>query len=207
MALLILALAVLLAAIFAFRHIKRKKREAADLSMLPERFVIFDLETTGLDPLKHEIIEIGAIRVDRDADALDTFSALTTPKGRLSAKIAALTGITPDMLARDGRPLGEALAQFRDFVGDSPLIAFNADFDREFLRAACKRAKIPVFQNPFWCALKMARRAWPNRRSYKLVDLARDGGLADRQTHRALDDCQITMKVYVAAAQTLKTHR
>jgi DNA polymerase III alpha subunit (gram-positive type) len=50
----------------------RYRRKPIDLSILPERFVVFDLETTGLDSAKHEIIEIGAVRVNRDFPVHDT---------------------------------------------------------------------------------------------------------------------------------------
>ena len=57
----------------------RSRGKKADLSMLPKQFVVFDLETTGLDPLKHEIIEIGAVKVNRDSDNHTTFQALIKP--------------------------------------------------------------------------------------------------------------------------------
>jgi len=64
---------------------KRKEitpqERAIGLSSLPERFVVFDLETTGLKAGQHEIIEIGAIRVNRDSNQHETFSALVMPEG------------------------------------------------------------------------------------------------------------------------------
>jgi DNA polymerase III epsilon subunit-like protein len=77
-----LIVGLLLAAV-AWWLLTRRKRAAlapADVSILPERFVVFDLETTGLHPDRHEIIEIGAIRVDRDADKHQTFQTLVKPK-------------------------------------------------------------------------------------------------------------------------------
>ena len=177
------------------------------LAVLPERFVVYDLETTGLDPQTHSIIEIGAIRVNRDSDMHDSFQTLVHPKGRIGKRITELTGITSEMVRTEGMSLDQALSEFRDFVGDLPLVAYNADFDDAFLKAACRRTGSTDMPNEVCCALKMARRAWPSRSSYRLADIAKDGGLSDEDTHRALGDCKRTLIVYATAAKELGTHR
>jgi len=165
---------------------------------LPEQFVVFDLETTGLDPEKHEIIEIGAIRVNRDSDCHETFEVLVKPQKRITKRITEITGITNEMVA-ESMPLDQALAEFRAFIGDLPMVAFNARFDESFLRPACASISNPL-RNDVYCALKLARRAWPKRKSFKLSELAKDGGLAMDAEHRALGDCRRTMIVYASAA-------
>ena len=187
----------------------RSKRPAVpgDVSMLPERFVVFDLETTGLRSEQHEIIEIGAIRVNRDAEDHQTFQTLVRPKKRVPKKITEITGITNDMVQSDGIELVEALAEFRSFVGDLPLVAFNAEFDDAFLRAACAATASYHFANETCCALKLARRAWPYRKSFRLSDIARDGNLSMDDTHRALGDCRRTMIVFAAAAREVGSYR
>lgn len=191
--------------------IRRSKQPApsssADLSALPERFIIFDLETTGLDPAKHEIIEIGAIRVNRDSEDHETFQALVKPKKRITKRITDLTGISNEMVTTDGTALSEALSEFRSFVGDLTLVAFNAKFDDAFLRAACTAVESSHFTNEVCCALTLARRAWPGRQSYRLSELAKDGNLQMDGEHRALGDCRRTMIVYAAAASATGSHR
>lgn len=103
-----------------------------DLSMLPIQFVVFDLETTGLHADRHEIIEIAAIRVNRDADQHDTFTTLVMPEEWISASITELTGIDRKMIKADSTTLSEALPAFREFVAGLPLVAFNARFDASF---------------------------------------------------------------------------
>ena len=175
--------------------------------MLPERFVVFDLETTGLDPNKHEIIEIGAIRVDRDAEDHQTFQALVRPSKRVPKKITEITGITDEMVRADGMDLADALIGFRDFVGDLPFVAYNAEFDDAFLTAACKATSSDPLPNEVCCALKLARRAWPRRKGFRLSDLAKDGNLPVDDAHRALGDCRRTMIVYAAAARQVGSYR
>ncbi len=189
--------------------VKRSKSTPApaDLSALPEHFVVYDLETTGLDPFRHEIIEIGAIRVHRDEENHETFQTLVRPTRCVPKKIVEITGITGEMVKNDGLPLAEALAEFRNFVGNLPLVAFNAAFDDAFLLAACQATATDKFGNESCCALKLARRAWPHRSSFRLVDLAKDGNLSAEGTHRALSDCRRTMVVYAAAAREVGTYR
>ena len=179
-------------------------------SAVPPRYVIFDLETTGLDSNKHEIIEIGAIRVNRDSTRVTTFHTLVKPNRRIPKFITQKTGILQEMVDQDGEQLETAIAEFATFIGSLPLVSYNADFDMKFLRGAARQHNIKV-DNRFTCALKMARRAWPNLPSHKLDDIAEimnfDQNVkcdtADEGAHRALGDCKRTMLVYVCAAKTL----
>lgn len=175
----------------------RRKRLAT-----PEQFVVIDLETTGLDPQRHEIIEIGAILVNRDSDHHTTFQAFVMPNGRITKKITEITGITRMMIAAEGgEPLEAVLPQLIEFIGDRPLVIFNAEFDMGFLSAGLKESGLPPIRNQVTCALKLSRRTWPGLRSYRLTDLAKAGNLKVDGAHRALADCQMTMIVYSAAAQ------
>lgn len=183
--------------------IRPNREQHVRLNHLPEQFIVFDLETTGLDPSRHQIIEFGAIKVNRDSTNHQTFQTLVKPTRKVSTKITEITGITNEMLA-DGDTIEEAYAAFMEFVGDLRLVSFNADFDMSFLNAAAA-AQGRVVRNPVSCALKMARRAWPGRKSYKLKDLARDGGLDTSTIHRALADARMAISVYTAAASRLQT--
>jgi DNA polymerase III subunit epsilon len=200
-------LLAIIAAIAAFVYYLRSRGELKiDLAHLPERFVVFDLETTGLDPGKHEIIEFGAIRVNRDSINHETFQSLVKPSRKIPKKITELTGINQTMLDADGESIDAALRQFLSFVGELHLVSFNADFDMAFLQNAAAKYSISI-SNPVSCALKMSRRAWPGRKSYRLADLAKDGNLSSDGTHRALGDCQRALIVYTAAASKLGTIR
>lgn len=197
-------LAIIVIAAIVIYFLLSRRRPQVSLAHLPERFVVFDLETTGLDPKKHEIIEIGAIRVNRDSVNHDTFQSLVKTSRKVPKKITELTGINQAMLDAEGEPIESALREFLSFVGDLQLVSFNADFDMAFLRNAAAKHSISV-TNPVSCALKMARRAWPGRKSYRLTELAKDGNLSSEGTHRALGDCQRALIVYTAAASKLGT--
>ena len=159
--------------------------------------------TTGLDPERHEIIEIAAIRVNRDSIHHDTFQSLVKPKRKVPRTITEMTGITQAMLDVDGKPLEEVLREFREFVGDLRLIAYNTKFDMAFLQCAAERVGIE-FSNEVSCALTMARRAWPHRDRFKLKDISKDGGLDMSDQHRALADCKRILVVYNASVAELQ---
>src|SRR3546814_208203 len=95
-----LLILIVLAAIGYWLYSRSRTGDAPtiDISHLPEQFVVFDLETTGLDASKHQIIEIGAIRVNRNSDRHDTYQSLITAKRKLPKKIVELTGITDELL-------------------------------------------------------------------------------------------------------------
>ena len=173
--------------------------------LLPDAFIVFDLETTGLDASQHEIIEVAAIRFKKGITTHETLRGLVKPKKSVPRKITDLTGITQEMVDRDGEPLADVLAAFATFVGDLRLVSFNAEFDMAFLQAAAKDCGRRAFSNPVSCALRMARRAWPKRKTYRLDDLASDGQFQKGAAHRALEDARRALIVYAAAVAELKS--
>lgn len=171
------------------------------LNLVPEEFVVVDFETSGLDSSKHQIIEFGAILVHRsqlleDSPSLKTFQSLVKAKRKLSKKIVELTGIDDDLLAREGGDLADVLKDFMEFIGERPLVAYNAPFDQKFLIAAAEQHGFNV-KNRWICALKKARSTWPGRESYKLGDLTKS--IKSNDAHRALADAQRALIVYSAA--------
>jgi DNA polymerase-3 subunit epsilon len=171
-------------------------------TLLPPQFIVFDSETTGLNPILDEIIEVGAIRVTLGSDNHDGFQTLVKPRKKVPRRITEITGISQEMVDSEGLTLADVLLQFIEFIQELPLITFNAEFDMGFLWNAAKSHGF-VINNRYTCALKRARRAWPGLESYRLVDLAKIGGLPDDDTHRALGDCRRAAIIFTSATSTL----
>lgn len=186
---------------FSFQMSGRAQK-ADGSAFLPDEFVVFDLETTGLSAATNEIIEFGAIRVARNAESHLTFQSLVKPRREVSAEITRLTGISQEMLNAQGRPISEVLPLFLEFVGDCPLVAYNASFDMSFVRHAARRCGLS-FPNPYTCALQKSRKAWPELHGHKLVDLARLHNLKTIDNHRALGDCGRTVHIFIQAVELL----
>lgn len=199
---------ILIAIIFFFIHKYTKSspiKASTKMKSLfhPGQFIVFDLETTGLDPSKHEIIEIGAIKVSKNQTRHEGFHALIKPKKKIPARITEINGITNEMVA-NGQDIDDVLPEFMAFIGNHRLVAYNAKFDMSFLDTAAAR-KGKIVKNPCSCALNMARRAWPGLPSYKLTHIAEHTGISTEGAHRALEDCKMAATVYLAAAAKLKS--
>jgi DNA polymerase III subunit epsilon len=149
-----------------------RKDAASKLPALPERFVVFDLETTGLSAGLHEIIEFGAIRVNSAEGTLDSFQAFVRPENKVPHRITEITGITQEMVDCEGGDLGDMLREFVEFIGDLPLVAFNASFDMGFLQNAASQHGLAI-GNSYTCAMALARRTWPDLDSHSLPSLAK----------------------------------
>jgi len=170
--------------------------------ILPDTFIVADIETTGLDADRDEIIEIAAIKVSRDSDQHATLSALVRPSEPIPASITRITGITREMVDSDGEALDKVIHEFLDFFADHRLVFYNSPFDMGFLQNAAARVGRAI-NNPVSDALAMARQAYPDQGSYKLTSLAAVAGLSTSNAHRALVDCEMTLAVYSGAVAKL----
>lgn len=94
-------------------------------------FVVFDTETTGLSPSRDRIIELSAIRFV-DGVPTEIFETFINPEREISPEVSAINHITNDMVA-DAPTISEVLPSFEAFVGKSPLVAHNLEFDIKFL--------------------------------------------------------------------------
>lgn len=160
-------------------------------------YTVFDLETTGVNPMQDEIVEISAIRV-RNGAATDTFSTLVRPGRPMPPAASAVNGITDAMLA--GAPdIREALPGFLAFAGEDVLVGHNiACFDMRFLnRAAAGLGRGPL-QNDYVDTLPLARRRLPQLSHHRLVDLAAYLKIGTEGAHRALSDCVMNQQCYEA---------
>jgi len=168
---------------------------------LPRGFVIADVETTGLDAARHEIIELSAIRVPGPGQTIETFSEFVLPSKNVPQEITKLTGITNEMVA-DAGTVEDVIPEWLSFTMGLPLVFYNAPFDVRFLSAAAEVCGYDI-RNEVICALAMARRAFPGLASYRLVDVANWLGAPADEAHRALADCRMTLSVFAAAGAEL----
>ena len=158
-------------------------------------FVIVDVETTGWSPDEAQITEIGAVRVS-GGQLLGQFSSLVNPGSAIPERIAALTGISEEMVA-GAPPLAEVLPAFLAFARGGVLTAHNAPFDVGFLMAACRACGLPWPGFPVVDTVELAR--WvldedevPDR---KLPTLAAFFQARTEPRHRALADALATADV------------
>ncbi|BAK82433.1 DNA polymerase III subunit epsilon [Komagataeibacter medellinensis] len=164
-----------------------------------KRTILFDTETTGLDPLKGDrVIEIAALELVGDLPTGRNFHVLIDPERDVPEEASRVHGFTRADL--EGKPkFAEVAAGFLEFVGNDPLIAHNARFDFGFLNAELARAKQPVLDmGRMVDTLDMARERFPGMPN-SLDALCRRFSidLSERTTHNALLDCKLLAAVYL----------
>ncbi len=151
--------------------------------------VAFDLETTGLDPKRDAIIEIGAIRFNEQRIE-DEFSMLVNPGRSIPPFITQITGISDEMV-RNAPKIHNVLAEFEAFVGDVPVIGHNVRFDLGFVQKynlLTHNAAIDTYE--------LAAVLLPSAGRYKLGALSNLLGIPLYNAHRALDDAKATQGIF-----------
>ena len=103
-----------------------------EIDIMLKSYIAFDVETTGLNPLENEIIEIGALKV-RDGKVAERFMEFIRPTVSISPAITSLTGITNEMVS-DARPRCQVVSDFLDFCEEDVLIGHNVSFDYSFMK-------------------------------------------------------------------------
>jgi len=163
------------------------------------RSVLFDTETTGLDPLTGDrVIEVAALELDNDLPTGKSFHRLIHPQRDIPEEATRVHGITIDKL-RDAPRFEEIIDDLLEFFADGPLIAHNAPFDFGFLNAEFARAGRPnLDRGRMVDTLVLAKKRFPGMPN-SLDALCRrfNIDLSERTTHNALLDCKLLAEVYV----------
>lgn len=165
------------------------------------RFTAVDLETTGLNPAKNKIIEIGAVKMV-DSQIVDTFSMLIDPELKIPDNITKLTGIDNKMVERAPK-IQEGLKAFLEFVKDDDLLGHNLLFDYSFLKTQFSLQGIN-YQAKGYDTLQIAKKMLPNLKSRSLSSLCEFYGLKNLQAHRAFEDASVTAKLYFKMEEQFK---
>lgn len=166
-----------------------------DNEPLPMSVMVLDMETTGLDPEKDEIIEIGCIRIE-EHKRIDTFQCLVQCESSLPAVIRDLTGITDEDLRKTWIPVTEAIPRLLEFLGDAWIIGHNAAFDIRFLLKACQKLEIEPPQIRAIDTISLSRSLLPDMTNCRLATLINNFHISEKQSHRALSDASLIADLY-----------
>ena len=167
-----------------------------------EEFVVFDIETTGLNSHTNKIIEIGAVKI-KAGRIIDRYSQLINPGISIPHHITEITSITNEQVANQPK-IDEVIGKFVDFIGDAVLVAHNAPFDMGFIKRDIKEYLNIDLENSVIDTLQMARDLFPDFKKYGLGDLNKSLGLALEKHHRAVDDSQATANMFIIFLEKYK---
>ena len=155
-------------------------------------FTVFDVETTGRSPVYDRIVEIAALRIDKDGSE-SRFSTLINPGRRIPYTASRIHHITNDMVVT--APRFEDIAQdFMEFISGSILAAHNARFDLSFLQESLARCGMMPWEGDTMDTLRLVSSVYPGLPSYKLQELrfTLDLGCESGSAHRAGADVEWT---------------
>ena len=180
------------------------------------RYIVFDTETTGLDPFDGDkIIEIGAVELFDKKRSGKVYHQLINPGRRLSQEVKNITHFTDDML--NNQPFFKDIAEgFLSFINNKPdgciqtyLVAHNASFDLKFLNYELKNIGLAGLSSfSVIDTLELARRAFPGQKATLDMLCVRFGiSLEERQSqgHNAVLDCQILVDVFLKLLEITTT--
>lgn len=185
-------------------HLVLRAHHAEETPLASNTYVVVDLETTGADTGRNRITEMALIKV-RGGKVVDEFSTLVNPNIPVPTFITQLTGITDEMVRR--APKFEEVAQRAvEFVGDSVLVAHNANFDVRFLSAELDRVISAGLASPYVCTLQTARHILHGLPNYRLDTVAAHYDVEIQGRHTAPGDARATAEIWMRMAQTLEAY-
>ena len=157
--------------------------------MLPAKFAIVDLETTGITATGDRITEIGIVLVENGA-VTEEWQSLVNPECTIPAEIQALTGITDRMVA-NAPTFAKLAREILMRLEGRLFVAHNARFDYGFIKNAFRRLETP-FTAEVLCTVRLSRRLYPHYSQHNLDALILRHKLNADDRHRALGDARIT---------------
>ena len=176
-------------------HIYRDFKTLARLLNGGSVFCAFDTETTGLHAVQDHLMEIGAVKFDKDG-VIATFDQLIKPPVPISPFVTSITHID-DNLVSSCPPVEKAVQDFLRFCDGTFLIAHNAPFDLGFVNTALERMTFPPLKNKTIDTLPLSRWSYPTLGKYNLQFLAEQFKIEVRAAHRADDDARVCMEVFL----------
>ena len=151
-------------------------------------FVTLDLEATGSNEKRDQIIEIGMVKI-KNLKIVGQLHFLIKPKINIPPFVQKLTTITPKDLTQ-APAIEDVMEEILTFIGESIVVAHNISFDLPFLNSVLKRMDRPILTNPSLCTLTMSQHLIPHILSSNLKYMSSLFQLPPFKAHRALDDAK-----------------
>ncbi len=156
---------------------------------------VLDFETTGLSPNQGDRATEIAVILLRDGQIVDRFQSLMNAGRRIPSDVVHLTGITNEMIA-SAPPASKVMREAAQFVGEHPVVAHNAGFDKRFWQAELALLGMPA-KHAFACTMLASRRIYPHAQSHRLSSLAELLRLPKSgRAHRAMVDAEMTTHLW-----------
>ena len=164
-------------------------------------YCILDLETTGLSYRTEKITEVGIIKY-KNGEIIGEFECFVNPEKPIPPEVVEVTHITDDMV-KDAETIDKVIPKMIEFIGNSVLVAHNADFDMGFLKYNFEKYGYE-FDYTYVDTLRLAKAIFPDYKKYKLGIIADNLGIKVEVAHRALDDVKTLTEVFKVMIEKTK---
>ncbi len=175
---------------------KYRQRGLVSKSRAGSGYIVMDFETTGLDHDNDRIIEAGLLKIEGD-EIVDQFQCLVQCGRSLPEAVTKLTGITNEMIEKQGIKEEAAFDKIQEFVGGDLVIGYNVQFDMNFIQRLGQRVGKNVTIKKTRDVLQLVRRKLDDLENYQLKAVAEYFSLDTSNVHRALADCALTYRIYL----------
>lgn len=167
-----------------------------------ENIVVFDVESTGTDTMKDEIVQIAAIRIGKDGETKETFMRFLQNEKSVGSS-EAVHGFSDAFLRENGEPPQKVLAEFLEFLRGAMIVGHNVTYDISILTSELERLDLPEPEFiGYFDTLDIFRRFYPNLPNHKLEFLGERFAVKHKSSHNALDDVCATAELLLYAVET-----
>lgn len=170
---------------------QRKSESKKTIATL--NYVVIDIETTGLDELNCEIIEIAAIK--KLGNKVISFHRLIKGDFKVPQNIMVLTGISNELLSEHGTTLLESLTKFIEFVGELPLVGYGVGFDIRVINAKLNKLGLKSLLNQTYDLIRYVKKEKKYLSNYQLETVLQHYEIAEKVPHRALKDAELILEL------------
>ena len=151
-------------------------------------YIILDIETTGLDPKKDQMIEIGALKIDGSEENI--FHSLIANK-KIPEQIQKLTGISQKDIDEDGKDESQVLAKLLEFIEGQVIVGYNINFDISFINEQLKKMGQENLSNPILDLKTIVKKEKMFLKNFQLQTVLASYGINKKVPHRALEDVRL----------------
>ncbi|WP_339062770.1 exonuclease domain-containing protein [Tepidibacillus marianensis] len=167
-----------------------------------KRFIVIDLETTGNQPSKDTITEVGAVLIE-NFEVKKVYCSFVYTNQEIPEYIQQLTGITNDML-KNAPMIDEVITELLPLMENSVFVAHHAPFDLGFIQHSLDELGYGPFSGPIIDTLDLSRILLPMVQSYKLGEMTQELEIEHEHPHRAVDDALATAKLFLQLIERIR---
>lgn len=186
----------------ASKYRKAKKYMSVPSKTTTKDYVVIDIETDGIDYVKNCIIEIGAVKIT--SSTTETFNRLIKIDKAVPEEIIKLTGITDEILKREGVNISQGLEDLLKFIDGLPIVGYNVEFDIKFINKELLQLNKSKLINKHYDLMNYIKRENMFLKDYKLQSVLKEYGISEKVPHRALKDAMLTYELITKVNEFLE---